>query len=96
MGPKPKGNEIHVYGGAAETVPCPYGEPFPDLPTSFILAAPTLGENDDHREPPPEVLQGHVRPHLVLLSQHQAGPLIRTAQEVLGEDERPGQGAVDV
>ena len=41
MGPKPKGNEIHVYGGAAETIPCPYGEPFPDLPTSFILAAPT-------------------------------------------------------
>ena len=41
MGPKPKGNEIHVFGGAAETVPCPYGEPFPDLPTSFILAAPT-------------------------------------------------------
>ena len=38
---KPKGNEIHVYGGAAETIPCPYGEPFPDLPTSFILAAPT-------------------------------------------------------
>jgi len=41
MGPKPKGNEIHVFGGAAETIPCPYGEPFPDLPTSFILAAPT-------------------------------------------------------
>ena len=36
-----KGNAIHVFGGAAETVPCPYGEPFPDLPTSFILAAPT-------------------------------------------------------
>jgi len=41
MGPYPKGNQIHVYGGAAETIPCPYGEPFPDLPTSFILAAPT-------------------------------------------------------
>ena len=41
MGPKPKGNAIHVYDGAAETIPCPYGEPFPDLPTSFILAAPT-------------------------------------------------------
>ena len=41
MGPKPKGNEIHVFGGAAETIPCPYGEPFPDLPTSFVLAAPT-------------------------------------------------------
>ena len=41
MAPKPKGNEILVYGGAAETVPCAYGEPFPDLPTSFVLAAPT-------------------------------------------------------
>ena len=38
---RPKGNEIHIYDGAAETVPCPFGEPFPDLPTSFILAAPT-------------------------------------------------------
>ena len=45
MGPKdPKGkhgNAFHVYDGAAETVPCPYGEPFADLPTSFLLAAPT-------------------------------------------------------
>jgi hypothetical protein len=43
MGPKrdPEGNKIHVYGGAAETEPCPYGEPFADLPTSFLLAAPT-------------------------------------------------------
>ena len=41
MGPKPKGNATHVYGGAAETIPCPYGEPFPDIPTSFILAVPT-------------------------------------------------------
>ena len=41
MGPKPVGNQIHVYGGAAETTPCKYGEPFPDLPTSFLLAAPT-------------------------------------------------------
>ena len=39
--PDNEGNAIHVYGGAAETVPCPYGEPFPDLPSSFILAAPT-------------------------------------------------------
>ena len=39
--PDNEGNTIHVYGGAAETVPCPYGEPFPDLPTSFLLAAPT-------------------------------------------------------
>ena len=43
MGPKrdPEGNKIHVFGGAAETEPCPYGEPFADLPTSFVLAAPT-------------------------------------------------------
>jgi hypothetical protein len=41
MGPKPKGNAIHVYGGAAETVACAFGEPFPALPTSFILGAPT-------------------------------------------------------
>jgi hypothetical protein len=38
---QPKGNQIHVYDGAAETIPCPYGEPFPDLPASFLLAAPT-------------------------------------------------------
>ena len=41
MGPKPKGNQIHLYGHAAETVPSPYGEPFGDLPTSYVLAAPT-------------------------------------------------------
>ena len=41
MASKPDGNKIHVYGGAAETIPCPYGEPVPDLPTSFLLAAPT-------------------------------------------------------
>jgi len=43
MAPKPddKGNQIHVFGGGAETIPCPFGEPFPDLPTSFCLAAPT-------------------------------------------------------
>ena len=43
MAPKPDkdGNKIHVFGGAAETIPCPYGEPFADLPTSFLLAAPT-------------------------------------------------------
>jgi hypothetical protein len=40
MGPASK-NEIHVYGGAAETIPCTHGEPFADLPTSFLLAAPT-------------------------------------------------------
>ena len=32
---------IHVYDGASETVPCPYGEPLPDIPTSFLLVAPT-------------------------------------------------------
>ena len=41
MGPPSSSNQINVFGGAAETIPCPYGEPFPDLPTSFILAAPT-------------------------------------------------------
>ena len=41
MAPEPKGNGIHVYGGAADTIPCPFGPPFPDLPTSFLLAAPT-------------------------------------------------------
>ena len=43
MAPKPddKGNKIHVFGGGAETIPCPFGEPFPYLPTSFCLAAPT-------------------------------------------------------
>ncbi len=41
MGPKPQSNAIHLYGSPAETVPCPFGEPFADLPTSFILAAPT-------------------------------------------------------
>ena len=48
MGPKdpkgnalPRSNALHIYEGAAETVPCPYGEPFADLPTSFLLAAPT-------------------------------------------------------
>jgi len=35
------GNRIHVFGGAAETTPCAFGDPFPDLPTSFLLAAPT-------------------------------------------------------
>ena len=41
MAPKPDGNKIHIFGGAGETTPCAYGEPFPDLPTSFVLAAPT-------------------------------------------------------
>jgi hypothetical protein len=34
-------NKLHIYDGAAETVPCKYGEPFAPLPTSFLLAAPT-------------------------------------------------------
>ena len=41
MGRDPEGNKIHVFGGAAETEPCPYGPPFADLPTSFLLAANT-------------------------------------------------------
>ena len=41
MGKEPAGNQIHVFPGAAETVPCPHGAPFPDLPTSFLLGAPT-------------------------------------------------------
>ena len=41
MAQEPSGNQIHVFPGAAETVPCPHGAPFPDLPTSFLLAAPT-------------------------------------------------------
>jgi len=41
MAPKPRGNEIHVYPGAAETVECPYGEPFAPIPTSWILGAAT-------------------------------------------------------
>ena len=43
MAPKPdsEGNAIHVYGGGAETIPCPYGEPFADLPTTYLLAANT-------------------------------------------------------
>jgi hypothetical protein len=41
MAPEPKGNSIHVYGGAADTIPCPFGAPFADLPTSILLCAPT-------------------------------------------------------
>ena len=32
---------ITVYSGAAATEPCPYGDPLPDLPTNFLLGAPT-------------------------------------------------------
>ena len=42
MPSKPSGgNAIHIYGGAAETIPCPYGEPFPPTPFSYLLCAPT-------------------------------------------------------
>ena len=41
MGKEPAGNQIHVFPGTAETIPCPHGAPFPDLPTSFLLGAPT-------------------------------------------------------
>ena len=36
-----KDRSIHVYDGAAETFPCPYGEPMPDLPTNWLLSAPS-------------------------------------------------------
>ena len=32
---------ITLFPGAATTEPCPYGPPMPDLPTNFLLAAPT-------------------------------------------------------
>ena len=32
---------IHVYPGSAPTESCPYGPPLPDLPTNFLLGAPT-------------------------------------------------------
>ena len=32
---------ITIYPGGAATEPCPYGDPFPDLPTNFLLAAGT-------------------------------------------------------
>jgi replicative superfamily II helicase len=41
MAPEPKGNCIKLFPGAAETIPCHAGAPFPDLPSSFLLAAPT-------------------------------------------------------
>ena len=34
---------VSVYPGAAETEPCPYGDPFSPLPTSWIACAPTGG-----------------------------------------------------
>ena len=42
MAPKPDGStKITVFPNAAPTVPCPYGEPFPDLPSNWLLAAPS-------------------------------------------------------
>ena len=41
MAQEPSRNQIHVFPGAAETVPCPHGDPFPNLPASFLLAALT-------------------------------------------------------
>jgi hypothetical protein len=32
---------ITLYPGAAPTHPCPYGPPFPDTPSNFLLCAPT-------------------------------------------------------
>ncbi len=32
---------IKLFPGAAKTEPCPYGAPLPDLPTNFLLGAPT-------------------------------------------------------
>ena len=32
---------IHVFPGAAPTEACPFGPPLPDLPSNFVLAAPT-------------------------------------------------------
>ncbi len=32
---------ITVYPGAADTEPCPFGQPLPDLASNFLLAAPT-------------------------------------------------------
>ena len=45
MGPKPtsRGNTIDVFGTPAETVPCPYGKPFPAIPTNFCLISPSGG-----------------------------------------------------
>ena len=48
MGPKSrgstsKGNTIDVFGSPAETIACPYGEPFPDIPSNFCLVSPSGG-----------------------------------------------------
>ena len=36
-----KGNKIDVFGSAAETVECKYGEPFAPIPTNMLLIAPS-------------------------------------------------------
>ena len=36
-----RSTKITVFPNAAPTVPCPYGEPFPDLPSNWLLAAPS-------------------------------------------------------
>jgi hypothetical protein len=43
MGPKrtPQGNQIQLFGHAAETIACPYGEPFAPIPTNICLVAPS-------------------------------------------------------
>ena len=70
---KPHGNEIHVFSGAAETAPRQHAsEPFPDLPTSFLLAAPTASGKTMIILNILEVLQGPVRENLVLFALHQA------------------------
>ena len=43
MAPKTNRNAIHVLGKPSETFPCPYGEPLPDLPTSFLLCCQSGG-----------------------------------------------------
>ena len=52
-----KDRSIQVYPGAAPTHPCPYGPPLPDLPSNFLLAAPTaFGKDDEHLKPHPALL----------------------------------------
>ena len=39
---KSSSHKIHVYGSATDTaVKCPFGQPFPDLRSSWILSGPT-------------------------------------------------------
>ena len=95
MGSKrePKGNEIHVYGGAAETEPCAYGEPFPDLPTSFLLAAPTASGKTMIIL---NILLRYYKDMFACFAEHQTRPSVRSASQILGEDERPAEGTANV